>query len=118
MTRKFQLRRTFHIVHNPPELKSHPWEVVDNNMFSISEFRTQEEAFAYAGELSKRETRRENADFMYEALKQIALKRHTDRSCSLEAQGFTEIECAVIGAEDALAQIALEAISFELPEKK
>lgn len=44
------------------------------------------------------------------ALIKIAAKRHGDRSISLEAQGYDEIQVAVIGAEDYLANIAYEAL--------
>ena len=52
----------------------------------------------------------EKLDIAIEALEHIAKKYHWDRSCSLPAQGFDEIESAIIGAEDYLACIAKAAL--------
>ena len=46
-----------------------------------------------------------------DALGKIARHRHRDKSCSLEAQGYTQVECAEIGAKDWLAGIAFDALS-------
>ena len=48
---------------------------------------------------------------LVEALEKIAAKWHTDRTCSLEAQGYDEVECASIAAEDSLAGIARTALA-------
>jgi len=48
---------------------------------------------------------------LQEALKKIASAKHGDTSCSLPAQGYGELECAVIEAEDYLARIALAALA-------
>ena len=45
------------------------------------------------------------------ALQNIASYKHADTTCSLEAQGYDPLECAVIAAQDALAQIAQDALS-------
>lgn len=45
------------------------------------------------------------------ALQNIASLYHADRSCGLEAQGFTEQECNQIGLDDRAAQIAMEALN-------
>ena len=45
------------------------------------------------------------------ALQMISSKYHSDRSCSLEAQGYDQLDCAVIAAEDHLAQIALSVLN-------
>jgi NTP pyrophosphatase (non-canonical NTP hydrolase) len=44
------------------------------------------------------------------ALKKISALYHSDRSCSLEAQGYNEQECNQIGIDDRAAQIAIEAL--------
>lgn len=38
---------------------------------------------------------------------------HTDKSCSLEAQGFCEIECAEIATEDSIAREIIGLITGE-----
>ena len=44
---------------------------------------------------------------------------HADRSISLEAQGFSEVECAEIIAEESLAKKVLETIqSQQVPTKQ
>lgn len=50
-----------------------------------------------------------------DALGKIARHRHRDKSCSLEAQGYTQVECAEIGAKDWLAGIAFDALSETTP---
>lgn len=45
-----------------------------------------------------------------EALKKIESRYHLDRTCSLEAQGYSQIDCAIIGAQDDLACIARNAL--------
>lgn len=61
-----------------------------------------------------KELKAENERFR-NALKEIAKYRHRDKSCSLEAQGYNQVECAEIGAKDYLADIAFEALSETTP---
>lgn len=51
-------------------------------------------------------------DVAIKALEKIASKRHFDRSCTLEAQGYNELECAVIGEADSISRIAIEALQI------
>ena len=46
-----------------------------------------------------------------EGLEKIAAKYHSDRSCSLEAQGYDRADCERIAAEDYLAYIARAALA-------
>lgn len=48
---------------------------------------------------------------MFEALEQIAKLYHYDRTCSLEAQGYSQQECNQIGIDDLAAQIARAALA-------
>ena len=48
---------------------------------------------------------------MFEALERIAKLYHYDRTCSLEAQGYSQQECNQIGIDDFAAQIARAALA-------
>ena len=48
---------------------------------------------------------------MFEALERIAKLYHNDRTCSLEAQGYSQQECNQIGIDDFAAQIARAALA-------
>lgn len=60
---------------------------------------------------SEAERLRAENERLRDALGKIARHRHRDKSCSLEAQGYTQVECAEIGAKDWLAGIAFDALS-------
>lgn len=51
------------------------------------------------------------APVMFEALERIAKLYHYDRTCSLEAQGYSQQECNQIGIDDLAAQIARAALA-------
>lgn len=62
------------------------------------------------------EERGQERDRYKAALEEIARHAHGDRTCSLPAQGYSEVDCAEIGTKDHLAQIARTALKGGKPD--